>query len=122
MIAKTLLKQGEEIFMNAVTAVLKNAKNGVESQSINGSTETKNRRLTICALTNIKKEKGYVSLDNPKRYGATFKHFCGVNIDYFTSRFEHALKNETQISPAHRACYRSTQGTNPTLLRSYRQW
>jgi hypothetical protein len=64
MIVKTLEEQGQKISKSAVSAVLKNANNGVERPSVNGSTEKKQRRPTVRTVTNIKKVKGYVSLDN----------------------------------------------------------
>jgi hypothetical protein len=65
MIVKTLEEQVQKIPKSAVSAVLKNANNRVGSPTVNGSTEKKQRRPTVRTFTNIKKVKGYVSLDNP---------------------------------------------------------
>jgi hypothetical protein len=64
MIVKTLEEQGQRISKSAVSAVLKTANSRVEIQSVNGSTEKKQRRPTVRTVTNIKKGKGYISFDN----------------------------------------------------------
>jgi hypothetical protein len=54
MIVKTLEEQRQKISKSAVSSVLKNPNNGVESPSVNGLTEKKQRRPTVRTFTNIK--------------------------------------------------------------------
>jgi hypothetical protein len=65
MIVKTLEEQGQKISKIAISAVLKNAKNGVGSPSVNGLTEKNSDDQLFALSSNIKKMEGYVSWDNP---------------------------------------------------------